>query len=149
MIHNLMMKVKEFLQISVLYLASIQSINSELQDMIKSVYLRAQELEEIINKLQILIANQSETIIKQEVLITNQSNIIEEQKEQISNLMGRYTIDVFVIIEKFNIGPDLHSYTKFPGIRDKNFNLIPSFLLEEFGSITISHLFRKRLMPTY
>ncbi len=72
------------------------------------------------------------------------------------------TIDVSGINEKFNIGiycgakdnffcifigPDLHSHTKFPVIREKNFTVIP-FLLEEFGSSTISHLFRKRLMTS-
>ena len=69
-------------------------------------------------------------------------------------------IDVSGIKEKFNIGiycgakdnffcifigSDLHSYTKFPVVRVKDFTLIP-FLQEEFGSYTISHLFRKRLI---
>ncbi len=43
------------------------------------------------------------------------------------------------------IGLDLHSYTKFPVIRENNFTLL-TFLLEKFGSSTISHLFRKRLL---
>ncbi len=34
------------------------------------------------------------------------------------------------------IGPDFHSYTKFPVIMEKNFSLIPS-LLQEFCSSPI------------
>ncbi len=40
----------------------------------------------------------------------------------------------------------VYQNTKFLVIREKNFTLIPC-LLEELGSSTISHLFRKRLMP--
>ncbi len=69
-------------------------------------------------------------------------------------------IDVSGINEKFNIGiyygtednffcifigPDFHSYTKFPVIRKNNFTLIP-FVLEEFCSSTTSHLFRIHLI---
>ncbi len=43
------------------------------------------------------------------------------------------------------IGLDLHSYNKFPVIRERNFTLL-TFLPEEFGSTTILHLFRKRLL---
>ncbi len=43
------------------------------------------------------------------------------------------------------IGPDVHSYTKFPIIRENNFTLIP-FVVGKFGSSTTSHLFRKCLL---
>ena len=70
------------------------------------------------------------------------------------------SIDVYGMNEKFNIGiyygakdnlfcifigSDLHSYTRFPVIREKSFTLL-TFLLEEFGSSTISHLFQKCLL---
>ncbi len=69
------MKIKDVFKISVLYFVTLQCTSCELQDMIKSVYLRSQELQEIINKL--------------EVVIANQSKIIQEQREQISNLEGK------------------------------------------------------------
>ncbi len=79
----------------------------------------------------------------------------------LKNLSKTTLLDVSGISEKLNIGiyrgtkdnifcifigPDLHSYTKFPLIRENDSTLIP-FLLEEFGSSTIlAHLFRNRLL---
>ena len=72
-------------------------------------------------------------------------------------------IDVSGINEKFNIGiyygtndnffcifigPDLHSYPKFPVVRENNFSLIP-FILEEFGSSTTLHLFWKHRIRSF
>ncbi len=69
-------------------------------------------------------------------------------------------LDISRMNEKFNIGiycgakdnffcifigSDLQAYTKFPVSREKNFTFI-AFLLEEFDSSAISHLFRKRLL---
>ena len=68
-----------------------------------------------------------------------------------------FIVDISGINEKFNIGiyygakdnffcifigPE---YTKFPVIRENNFTLI-AFLVEEFGSSTISYLFQKHLV---
>ena len=69
------MKIKDVFKISILYFVTFQCTSSELQDMIKSVYLRSQELKEMINNL--------------EVVIANQSKIIQEQREQIANLEGK------------------------------------------------------------
>ena len=67
----------------------------------------------------------------------------------VSGINEKFNIDIYYGAKDnffcFSIGPDLHSYAKFPVIRKKNFTLIP-FLLEEFGSSTISQLFRKRLL---
>ena len=80
-------------------------------------------------------------------------------------LVQPMALDVSGIIEKFNvcyfdhytkddihqqsflIGSYIHQNTTFRIIREKNFTLI-TCLLEEFGSSTISHLFRKRLLGT-
>ncbi len=51
------------------------------------------------------------------------------------------------IKESFLIGSYAHQNTKFLFIREKTFALTP-YLLEELGSSTISHLFRKRLIQT-
>ncbi len=48
--------------------------------------------------------------------------------------------------QSFLIGSYLHQNTKLLFTREKTFTLIPC-LLEEFGSSTISHLFRKHLLP--
>ncbi len=70
------MDFKVFIRISLLHFTIIQSITSELQELIKSAYLRSQELEEIRNR--------------HEVLIANQSKIVEEQREQIAKFEGRF-----------------------------------------------------------
>ena len=75
------MNVKTCLQIMLLYFATLPSINSELEDLIKSVYLRSNELEKIIKG--------------QEDVIANQSKVIEQQKELISSMQGKYK-DVYL-----------------------------------------------------
>ncbi len=67
----------------------------------------------------------------------------------VSGINEKFDIDIYYGVKDnffcFFIGPDLHSYAKFPVIREKNFTLIPC-LLEEFGSSTISQLFQKRIL---
>ncbi len=58
-----------------LYFAMLPSINSELENLIKSVYLRSNELERIVKT--------------QEAVIANQSEVIDQQKELISGLQGK------------------------------------------------------------
>ncbi len=72
------MDFKVFIRISFVYFTTtgIQRVNSELQELIKSAYLRSQEIEAIRNR--------------HEVLIANQSKIIEEQRQQIANFEGRF-----------------------------------------------------------
>ena len=64
-----------------------------------------------------------------------------------SMLIGNHTKDE-EHQESFLIGSYSHQNTKFLFIREKTFTLTPC-LLEEFGSSTISQLFRKCLMSVW
>ena len=76
------------------------------------------------------------------VLISDVSGIIEKFNVYVT-CIGNYTKGA-EHQESFLIGSYFYQNTKFLFIREKTFILTPC-LLEEFGSSTISHLFRNRL----